>query len=826
MMGAVEFFKGEAWWIWSGEGVHHRAGCDPGATYESRWFRHTFEVGELGATFRAAVTADSIYLLWLNGHLVSRGPGRGDVRHHFYDTLDLTPHLRPGTNELRALVVDYSTVACFPAKLGAPAAVMTYRGGFAFEGWLGGGEAGRLIASGADWRVKKADSRRFVEPDLLFGGFVGYFEEFDAERWSEEWGGEEWRPAVPLYPALRIEDVRDAIAPYGLCPRITAPLAEGAEKLFAGGFREGGDPLSAEEVAWCSGQGALTVPAGVTRVVILDAGELMTAFPVVEARGEGGRVALVYAEALRIGRSAGSKSSLQSWGSLESVANENADGQDVWTFDRRGRCLGYGDTLLTSGDFVRYEPLCWRTFRFVRIEVTAGSSDMVIRTPHHRLCENGAGVLADFRSDVPWVNEIWARSVRTVRCCTHETFEDCPYYEQLQYAGDSQIISKLHLYLTGDPGLTRQALQHFDWSRLPEGVTASRYPCRLPQVIPSWSLHWIGMAKDYYLHTADDATARGLLPGIRQTLDWFRRHRDESGLPARLPFWNCVDWTPGWDRGQPPGWDIGPTCVISCQFLQALRDAVQLHRWLGEGATADEIENEADSVVLRIRDIFWDEGLGAFRDSPVRTSASSSILANAWAICAGVAQPPEYVGLRRALAGWSPANVSFFGMYWVFQARRILSCHDWGAHLFPWREMLDTELTTWPEDTAFWRSLCHAWSAHPIEELVGGIFGLQVLEPGWRLISLDPHMGSLETARITLPTPHGLVEMGLDRAGGGIALKIRHPSSIALRPVGDARCTGSEVLPNGTLIETWTWDRGADCRPAHGQSTPLSAEVR
>jgi hypothetical protein len=801
------FSTGAASWIWSDEGVHARETGAASRNYESRWFRFSFVVEEESSAkpFLAAVTADSIYLLWFNGVLVSRGPARGDIRHHFFEDLNLTSLVHAGRNEIRALVVDYSGVACFPPKLGAPASVMTYKGGFAFEGWFDG-DVKPSITSGSNWQVCRARSRKFIEPEHLFGGFVGYFEEFDSGEWMNEQRDGQWSNATCLYPAERMENMRDSLAPYGLCPRIVPPLAIGEDEVFADAFREGGQECSDEEKAWLRGVSPWRIPAGGVRSLILDAGELRTGYPVIEAAGRGGKISLVYAEALRAGEGEHPERGLIPWAGLESVANENADGKEVWTFDRRGRCLGCGDVMLTSGQPVRFEPLSWRTFRFLKVTVEAGAEDIAISPPRHRRCENAAVAKAAFRSSAAWSDEIWARSVRTVRCCTHETFEDCPYYEQLQYAGDSQIISKLHLLLTGDARLSRQALLHFDWSRLPEGITASRYPCRLPQVIPSWSLHWIAMARDYLLFTADKNTIGKILPGIGQVLDWFRRRKDDHGLPTRLPYWNCVDWTPGWVRGQPPGWDTGPTCVISCQYLCALRDAAWLHRQAGCLSEAVRLDREASRMAGCIREVFCDAASGLFFDSPQR-EVPPSILASAWAVCAGLARPHQRKALGAHLDQCSPSNTSFFGMYWVFQARRILGCVDWESNLLPWREMLDTELTTWPEDTAFWRSLCHAWSAHPIVECIEGGFGLEILDPGWKRISLNPHPGSLKSAALSLPTPHGALELTLESAERATLLTVSHSREISVEVKGKTGVHNMREGENRTLIETWEFPR-------------------
>ena len=57
--------------------------------------------------------------------------------------------------------------------------------------------------------------------------------------------------------------------------------------------------------------------------------------------------------------------------------------------------------------------------------------------------------------------------------------------------------------MSDDDRLVRQAISHFDLSRIPEGITASRYPSELPQYIPTFSLIWIAMVHDYWMHRDD-----------------------------------------------------------------------------------------------------------------------------------------------------------------------------------------------------------------------------------------------------------------------------------------------------------------------------------
>jgi alpha-L-rhamnosidase len=60
----------------------------------------------------------------------------------------------------------------------------------------------------------------------------------------------------------------------------------------------------------------------------------------------------------------------------------------------------------------------------------------------------------------------------------HETYSDCPYWEQLQYLGDTRIQALISYVDFGDDRLARQALDAYDKSRIADGLTQSRYPER------------------------------------------------------------------------------------------------------------------------------------------------------------------------------------------------------------------------------------------------------------------------------------------------------------------------------------------------------------
>lgn len=106
---------------------------------------------------------------------------------------------------------------------------------------------------------------------------------------------------------------------------------------------------------------------------------------------------------------------------------------------------------------------------------------------------------ARLESDLPWLAHLWEIDWRGTRlCCVGDLLRHASY-EQLQYIGDTRIQAPITLYMGRDDHLVRQAIEHFNLSRIPEGITASRYPSDLGQYIPTFSLVWVAMVHDYWI---------------------------------------------------------------------------------------------------------------------------------------------------------------------------------------------------------------------------------------------------------------------------------------------------------------------------------------
>ena len=795
-------FVQRASWIWSAEGTHAVpvSGQASPSHYQVRYFRRTFELAEPRAVaLTVHLSADSRYVFYCNGICVGRGPAKGDINHHFYDTFDLTPHLRPGRNALAVIVQDMSRVAHRPALLGAPCSVMTYAGGFVLEGAVVDAAGAELVdlQTNAQWRVAVDHGHRFQNDHTTFEGYLGYFEHrisaLVPAGWTQpEFDDQAWSAAEVLFKAERLENRRDPASPYGLLPRMIPMLTEGELTPFPDAYMVGGGAVSPAWQKLLTAGVPLTLAASEKIDLVLDMGVLTTAFPhLAVSGGAGSRVRLNYAEALRLPWGTAGAKLLGKQQSLANLASHFADESTGWTFDRRGKVTGWGDTWEPAGRADIFEPLHWRAFRYVGLQITVGATPLTLHAVQQRYTAYPYHVAAKFSSSDAALDKIWQVGLHTMQMCSHETFEDCPHYEQMQYAGDTMITSQLAMLTTGDSRLSRQALYQFDWSRLSDGLTQARFPSRLLQVIPAWSVHWITNIRDYFLCTGDRATVQDLLPGVRAVLDWYRRHTDAAGLPAKMPYWNITDWCPWWPRGVVPGADTGATCIHAAQYINALDEAAWLLRYFDRGAEAAALTTEAAGLRQKAHALFWSESEGLYFDRPGGPEISQ--YGNAWAILAGLAGERERsIMLRRFPHDPKLAPGSFFWWHIGFKALAICGrSDDMPQYLGPWHESVSYGLSTFVEENSYWRSLCHAWSAHPVLEFQQRILGVMPVEPGFTRLRLQPHRCGLTHAEGSVCTPFGLITVAWRVTGATFTLEVAGPKNIP----------GQVILPDGSTHE-------------------------
>ena len=67
----------------------------------------------------------------------------------------------------------------------------------------------------------------------------------------------------------------------------------------------------------------------------------------------------------------------------------------------------------------------------------------------------------------------------------------------------------------------------------------------------------------------------------------------------------------------------------------------------------------------------------------------------------------------------------------------------------------------------FRHSYCHGWASGPTSWLTEYVLGVQVIEPGCKVVRIKPNLGDLQWAEGTFPTPHGIIKIRHDKQPDG-----------------------------------------------------------
>ncbi len=742
---------------WPAQWITHPE--DDGKAFGVYHFKKSITLPAKPGEFRVHVSADNRYKLYVNGQYITYGPARGDQLNWRYETLDLAPYLKAGENVLAAVVWNFAEHR--------PVAQHSTHTGFILQG---DSAAERLADTDSTWSVAASQAYAPIPVRLNAYYVVGPGEDFSAA--THPWGWENGADSGAAYVNAReLEAGRPtgSLANWGgrplhvMVPR-TIPLMEETDQAFKAVRRSEPDGLVSNQY---NGTQPLTIAAGQKASLLLDQGHLTNAYPVLEfSGGTGSEIKITYAESLY--HSDGSK------------GNRNeVEGKEI---------KGNTDIIRPDGGANRsYETLWWRTFRYVQIEVTTGAEPLVLEGFRSRFTGYPLEVNAQFQADRNLLDQIWEVGWRTQRLCAVENYFDCPYYEQLQYAGDTRIQCLVSAYVSGDLRLFRNALESYRDSRLPFGLTQSRYPSYDPQVIPTFSLVWITMVHDYWMLSEDTETVQLMLPGILDVLAWYERHMEENDLLGPMEWWGFVDWIyeEGWAHGVPPGAEDGQSALISLQLAYTLNKASELLDAFGYGAEAGRYTDLKDRINAAVREHCMVPKRGLLADTPNKTYFSQHT--NALAILSGAVSEKEAGDwMQRLLDEPDIRRTTFYFSFYLFEALQQAGLADsYLDRLEPWEDMLQRGLTTFAERPEPTRSDCHAWSASPLYHFLSLVCGIQPAAPGFEQVTIAPNLNGLPGVSGSIPHPKG--ELSVD-----------------LRTSGTNRINGTITLPQG-VTGTFRW---------------------
>jgi hypothetical protein len=737
----------------------------PAKTYGVYYFRKKISLTEKPESFIINVTADNRYILIINEKFVSLGPARNDLYHWNFATIDIAPYLNNGPNIITATVWNEGEYR--------PEGQISSRTGFLIQGNTSNEEISNTNTS---WKCLKSSAYTPITTGVGYNTYyvAGPGELVDMNKMPDGWlkndfDDSAWPNAVRVgWRGGTPKGVVD-IAEWMLVPS-TLPPMELSVQRFAAVRKATGITIPNSFPATKT---SFVIPANTNASFLLDQSFLANAYPELDfSKGKDAGILITYAEALFNEKPDGP-------GKKFKKGNRN---------DVEGKIMsGRKDSIISNGkDNQYFSTLNWRTFRYVEFKITTKNEPLLIEDIYSLFTGYPFQLNATFNANDKTLDKIFEIGWRTARSCAWETYMDCPYYEQLQYIGDSRIQALVSLYNSGDDRLVRNAITQMDHSRMAEGITLSRHPSFSPQQIPTFSLWYIGMLNDYWMYRGDSDFVKDKLQGTRDVLWFFSKYQNAEGSLRNVPYWIYTDWVEGktgWPGGIGPIGKDGSSSLLDLQLLWAFQVAAKLESELGLSAIANEYLKKASQLRQTIQRNYWNADRKLYADTKDQDKFSQH--ANTLAILTNTIKGREANDLaKRILDDKTLAPASIYFKYYLHMALIKAGLgNDYLKWLDKWKENIDMGLTTWAEiseiDNA--RSDCHAWGSSPNIEFFRTILGIDTDAPAFKKIKIEPHLGDLKNVRGNMPHPNGVVSANYQFENGKWNIELTLPEKITGR---------------------------------------------
>lgn len=408
-------------------------------------------------------------------------------------------------------------------------------------------------------------------------------------------------------------------------------------------------------------------------------------------------------------------------------------------------------------------------FRFVKLAAIGG--DVFIRVvkaiPKIRELE----YQGKFACSDALLNDIWKTGAYTVQLNMYHYIWDGVKRDRLVWIGDMHPeVSTVRTVFGKDACVPRSL----------DFVRDTTRPDAWMNEIPTYSMWWILIHYDWYLHWGDIEYLNEQRAYLRMHIDFVTNWLDRDGILEN----SFVDWSSRNSKSEDEG-----RKAIFCLGLDA---AAKLFDIYGETLYAEKCR----TYVKRLR--------------AERIKEASNKRMSALTILSG----RDAEQAKKMLEGNSPQELSCFMGYYVLQAKAKLGGYIDALDMIRgyWGAMLKMGATTFWEDfdidwvqnaaridevtpagkkdihgdfgkycyVGFRHSLCHGWASGPTPFLMEQIGGIEILEPGCRKVKISPHLGDLKWLDVTYPTPFGKIKLAAQQENGTVKVEIDAPDGVEI----------------------------------------------
>ncbi len=141
-------------------------------------------------------------------------------------------------------------------------------------------------------------------------------------------------------------------------------------------------------------------------------------------------------------------------------------------------CLGNQNAFryITAAGRQQFTSFLRRGYRYAKVILSDMTGPIRIRSIRTVFSTHPANERGSFSCSDPLLTRIWEIGRHTLRCCSEDTFTDCPAYEQTFWVGDARNEAMINYAAFGDLALTRRCAELPILSLARAPVTESQVP--------------------------------------------------------------------------------------------------------------------------------------------------------------------------------------------------------------------------------------------------------------------------------------------------------------------------------------------------------------
>lgn len=417
-------------------------------------------------------------------------------------------------------------------------------------------------------------------------------------------------------------------------------------------------------------------------------------------------------------------------------------------------------------------------FRFVRIDLLDPNAVLDIREASAILRIRDIPYLGSFNCSDDRLNEIWRTGAYTVHLNMQEYVWDGIKRDRLVWFGDMHPEVSTIMTVFGYNDVVDRSID----------LATQQYP--VPKWIndmSSYSMWYLIIQYDWYMHNGNKDFLEKHRGYITSLIDRINECVDENGAD-NLSKSRFLDWPAS------PN-EAGVHAGYRALLCMAMADGAKLCDILGDkdhSATALAVKARLEKNVLPHNDLKQAAALMAMAGLMDPSRASEDVI----------------------LVDGAHRFSTFYG-YYMLEALALAGEYQSAIDIIKefWGGMLDLGATTFWEDfnidwarnsgrideftpagkddihgdfgdycyKSFRHSLCHGWASGPTPWMTRHILGVEVLEPGCSKIRVTPHLGNLEWAEGTYPTPYGIISIKHERRpDGSIKSTVNAPRGVKI----------------------------------------------